>query len=100
RRLRLQAGAHVSVAGWYWRQLAHWLREPRAERARYEQLVTEAVARGELRAGTDARVVARLIEVPLCGSFLTWLLNREGPAARRLRKDLDAALRPYLTGRV
>jgi len=78
----------------------HWLRQTRAERARYEQLVTQAVARGELRAGTDARAVARLIEVTLCGSFLTWTLHREGPAATRLHKDLDATLRPYLTGRV
>jgi len=41
-----------------------------------------------------------LIEVTLCGSFLSWTLHREGPAAARLRQDLDAALRPYLTGRV
>jgi len=78
----------------------HWLRHTRAARARYAQLVTEAVAKGELRAGTNAQAVARLIEVTLCGSFLSWTLHREGPAAARLRQDLDAALRPYLTGRV
>ena len=75
----------------------HWLRHTRAARARYEQLVTEAVAQGELRAGTDAQALARMIEVTLGGSFLAWTLHREGSAATRLREDLDATLRPYLT---
>ena len=75
----------------------HWLRHTSAARARHEQLVTDAVAQGELRAGTDANALARMIEVTLCGSFLAWTLHREGAAATRLREDLDAALRPYLT---
>ena len=75
----------------------HWLRHTRAARARYEQLVTEAVAKGELRAGTNAQALARMIEVTLGGSFLAWTLHREGSAATRLREDLDATLRPYLT---
>ena len=75
----------------------HWLRHTRAARARREQLVTEAVAQGELRAGTNAKALARMIEVTLCGSFLAWTLHREGSAATRLREDLDATLRPYLT---
>ena len=75
----------------------HWLRHTRAARVRCEQLVTEAVAQGELRAGTDAQALARMIEVTLGGSFLAWTLHREGSAATRLREDLDAALRPYLT---
>jgi hypothetical protein len=36
------------------------------------------------------------MEVALIGSFLTWTIYREGPAKRWIRKDLDAALRPYL----
>ena len=76
----------------------HWLRHTRAARARYEQLVTEAVAKGELRAGTNAQALARMIEVTLGGSFLAWTLHREGSAATRLSEDLDATLRPYLTG--
>src|SRR6187397_488923 len=75
----------------------HWLRHTRAARARCEQLVTEAVAQGELRAGTNAQALARMIEVTLGGSFLAWTLHREGSAATRLREDLDATLRPYLT---
>lgn len=75
----------------------HVLRLARAARARYEQLLADALVAGELRAGTDVRALARMIEVTLGGSFLAWTIYREGPAARHLREDLDATLRPYLT---
>ena len=74
----------------------HLLRLKRSTRVRYEQLLADAVAAGELRADTDVRALARMIEVTLDGSFLAWAVYREGQAARHLRKDLDAALRPYL----
>jgi AcrR family transcriptional regulator len=77
----------------------HLLRLKQTARARYEQLVAEAVARGELRAATDVRTLARMIEVTLDGSFLAWTLYREGSAADRLRDDLEAALRPYVVRR-
>jgi len=74
----------------------HHLRHTRAARARYEELLADAVARGELRPDTDVKTLARLIEVTLGGSFLAWTLYREGSAATRLSEDLDATLRPYL----
>ena len=74
----------------------HVLRHARAARAHYEQLVADAVNRGELRADTDAPALARMIEVTLGGSLLAWTLYREGPAATRFREDLDTTLRPYL----
>lgn len=74
----------------------HLLRLKRAARAWYEQLLADAVAAGELRAATDLQALARLIEVTLDGSFLTWTLYREGSAAEWLRENLDATLRPYL----
>ena len=77
----------------------HLLRLKRAARARYEQLLADAVRAGELRSGTDVCMLARLIEVTLDGSFLAWTLYREGAAAERLRDDLDAVLKPYLAGR-
>jgi AcrR family transcriptional regulator len=77
----------------------HALRHARAARERYEQLITEAVARGELRADTDAAALARMIQVTIGGSFLAWTLFREGPAATQFREDLDATLRPYLARR-
>ena len=45
----------------------HVLRHARAARARYEQLLAEAVSRGELRADTDVQTLARMIEVTLGG---------------------------------
>jgi hypothetical protein len=71
----------------------------RAARRHYERLVADAIAAGELRADTNAPVVARLIEVALGGSFLTWTLYRQGSAAEWLREDLEATLRPYLVRR-
>jgi len=77
----------------------HLLRLKRAARARYEQLLSEAIRAGELRRDTDVPVLARMIEVTLDGSFLAWTLYRDGSAARRLRDDLDALLRPYVVRR-
>jgi tetracycline repressor-like protein len=74
----------------------HLLRLKRAARARYEQLLADAIAVGELRVDTDVRTLARLIEITLDGSFLAWTLYREGSAADRLRDDLESTLRPYL----
>jgi AcrR family transcriptional regulator len=77
----------------------HLLRMSRSARAEYERLVVDAVASGELRVDTNAQALARSIEVTLGGSFLTWTIYREGSAADWLRKDLEAALRPYLVRR-
>jgi AcrR family transcriptional regulator len=74
----------------------HLLRLKRTARVRYEQLLAAAVSAGELRADTDVRSLARMIEVTLDGSFLAWTLYREGAAAERLREDLESALRPHL----
>ena len=77
----------------------HLLRLKRTARVHYEQRLAAAIAAGELRADIDVRVLARMIEVTLDGSFLAWTIYREGPAAQRLREDLDAALQPYLKRR-
>jgi AcrR family transcriptional regulator len=74
----------------------HLLRLSRAARVWYEELLRDAVAARELRADTDVRALARLIEVTLRGSFLNWSLYREGSAADWLREDLDDMLRPHL----
>jgi hypothetical protein len=75
----------------------HLLRMSRTARAWYEQLLTEAIAAGELRGVPDVQPLGRLIEALLRGSFLGWALYREGTAADWLRADLDSMLRPYLT---
>ena len=75
----------------------HLLRLSRSAREWYEQRLTDAIAAGELRADTNVRALARLIEVTLRGSMLNWTLYRDGSAAHWLREDLDAMLRPYVT---
>jgi AcrR family transcriptional regulator len=77
----------------------HLLRLKRAARARYERLLADAIAAGELRADTDAQALARMIEITLDGSFLAWILYREGSAATWLRDDFEAMLKPYLARR-
>jgi AcrR family transcriptional regulator len=77
----------------------HLLRMSRRARARYAELLTMAVAAGEVRADTDAAAVSRLIEATLGGSFLAWAIHREGPAAAWLRATLETALTPYLARR-
>ena len=74
------------------------LRMSRTARVWYEQMLTDAIAAGEVRDATDVRPLARLIEATLRGSFLSWALYREGSAVDWLREDLDAVLGPYLTG--
>jgi AcrR family transcriptional regulator len=74
----------------------HLLRMSRSARVWYEQLLTEAIAAGELRGVPDVQLLGRLIEATLRGSFLGWALYREGTAADWLRADLDSILRPYL----
>jgi AcrR family transcriptional regulator len=77
----------------------HLLRSTRATRVRYERLIADAIAAGELRAGTNVRALARMLEVTLGGSLLAWALHREGSAGAWLRDDLDAMLGPYLAKR-
>src|SRR5215472_15902146 len=75
------------------------LRMSRTARVWYEQLLTDAIAAGELRRVPDVQALGRLIEATLRGSFLGWALYREGTAADWLRADLDAVLQPYLAHR-
>ena len=74
----------------------HVLRHARAARAHVAQLVADAVARGELRPGTDVAELARTIDITLLGSLLSWALHRDGTATTYFRRNLDAVLRPYL----
>jgi len=74
----------------------HLLKMSRMARTWYEQLLTEAIAAGELRGVTDVQRLSRSIEATLRGSFLSWAVYREGTASDWLRADLEALLRPYV----
>ncbi|MEV4996893.1 TetR/AcrR family transcriptional regulator [Streptomyces niveus] len=71
---------------------AYALTVHRAERRAVEELLTAAVAAGELRAGTDVRPLARSVQAMSSGAGLVWALDREGTLARRMRQEIDEVL--------
>jgi AcrR family transcriptional regulator len=75
------------------------LKMNRKARAHYRQLVAAAVESGELRRDTHAATLARTIEATLLGSLLAWAIHREGSAESCLRRNIEAALGPYLITR-
>lgn len=66
-----------------------------AQRRAIETLLAEALARGELRAGTNVAALAASVQAVTAGAGLTWALDRRGTLEGRLRDELDAALAPY-----
>lgn len=68
----------------------------RGTRRELQKLVREAIAAKELTAATNARQLARTIEAVIGGSMLAWAYYQEGTAAKWIRDDLNAILRPYL----
>jgi AcrR family transcriptional regulator len=77
----------------------HLAVQGRATRSALVELIEAAIAAKELKRGTDARALARAIEVAISGSMLTWAFYQEGTAERSMRQDIAAVLRPYLTRR-
>ena len=70
----------------------------RASRAGIHELLDAAVAKGELRADTDASALARTVEITVSGALMTWAMYEdEGPAAQWLRDAVDAVLAPYVS---
>jgi len=60
--------------------------------------VAEAIAQGELKRGTPAADLARLIHTTVNGSMMSYPFFRDGAPAAWLRRDLELALRPHLPG--
>lgn len=58
------------------------------------ELLEEALAVGELTAGTDLIALSRAVTAVLGGSLLAWGMRQEGSAAEWLRADLNAVLAP------
>lgn len=72
------------------------LTHAKATRRQLAALVKAAVKEGELARGVRPGQLARLIEVAVSGSMMTWAIYREGSAAKWMLSDLDAVLKPHL----
>jgi AcrR family transcriptional regulator len=75
-------------------------RQARATRDAYRTWLDEAVAAGELRRGTDTAELARLVEVTLSGSLMTWAFYQETTATEWMRQDLERVLEPFLAASI
>ena len=73
--------------------------QARATRAGLEDLLASAVAKGELRRGTDVTALARTVEAMVNGSMMTWAFYADGPAERWIKDDVNAVLKPHLATR-
>lgn len=74
----------------------HLVENARATRHEIEALLEAAARAGELRRGVDVRSLARIVEVVVGGSLMSWATYREGKAADWLVRNLDAVLKPWL----
>ncbi|MEU6314769.1 helix-turn-helix domain-containing protein [Streptomyces sp. NPDC047014] len=75
---------------------AHALTVHRAQDRAVTELLTEAVALGELRPDTEVTALARTVRAVTTGAGLSWALDHHGGLAERIRQELDAVLRPHL----
>ncbi len=74
----------------------HLAKQAMATRKELHKLVREAIEAGELGLQTRPAQLARTIEAIVTGSMMSWAFYQEGPAAKWMRRDLDAILTPYL----
>lgn len=74
----------------------HALAMHQAQGRAIEELLTEALLTGGLRAGTDVATLTRSVQAITAGAGLTWALDRQGTLAQRLRQELDHVLSPHL----
>jgi AcrR family transcriptional regulator len=73
----------------------HLARQARATRDELQQLIREAIVANELAATTQPKQLARTIEAIIAGSMLSWAYYQEGNAAKWIRADVNAVLRPF-----
>ena len=74
----------------------HLAKHAAATRVELQKLIKEAIDAGEMSPDTNPKQLARTIDAVIGGSMLSWAFHQEGTAARWMRHDLDAVLRPYL----
>jgi hypothetical protein len=75
----------------------HLVKHAAATRIELQKLIKEAIDTREMSPATNPRQLARTIEAVIGGSMMSWAYYQEGTAAKWMRHDLDAVLKPYLT---
>ena len=73
-----------------------WPSTRAATRVELQKLIKEAIDAKELAPATNAKQLARTIEAVVGGSMMSWAFYQEGTAAKWMRHDLDAVLKPYI----
>jgi AcrR family transcriptional regulator len=73
----------------------HFTKSAKATREELQKLIREAIDAGELSSTANAKQLARTIEAVIGGSMLSWVHYQEGSAAKWVRDDLNAVLKPY-----
>jgi len=74
----------------------HLAKQASETRQELQALIRSAIDDGELVSSTNPKQLARTIEAIVSGSMLSWAFYQEGTAAKWMRHDLDAVLKPYL----
>lgn len=74
----------------------HLAQSARATRAELQKLIRDAIDAGEMLPSTNPKQLARTVEAVIGGSMMSWAHYQEGKAAKWIRDDLNAVLRPYL----
>jgi AcrR family transcriptional regulator len=67
-----------------------------ATRQAIQALLDDAIAARELKDEVDSEQLARMVEVTLSGSLMTWAFYQDGDARTWMRDDLENVLRPFL----
>jgi AcrR family transcriptional regulator len=66
-----------------------------AQRRAVGELLTQSLAAGDLRPGTDVTALAETVQSVASGAGLVWALDRQGSLEDRLRRALNAVLSPH-----
>jgi AcrR family transcriptional regulator len=74
----------------------HLAKHAAATRGELQTLIRDAIEAKELSPDTNPKQLARTIEAVIGGSMMSWAFYQEGTAAKWMRHDLDAVLKPYL----
>jgi AcrR family transcriptional regulator len=71
--------------------------QARAARTEISRLLKEAIVAGELVPTAHPATLARMIEVAISGSLMTWAAYQQGSARAWMRDDVNAVMHPWMS---